>query len=89
MDLAIAIDRLRPGATYLPNTERTAIVEWRDARPQPTAAELQAAYNAWLAEEQQAEAARTAAQTARLTAIEQATTLAQLRAAFVAWVRMQ
>jgi len=48
-DLDLAIERLAPGAEYLPNTGRTAIAQWRDNRPQPTSAQLQAASDAALA----------------------------------------
>ena len=49
-DLDLAVERLLPGAMFLPNTGRTAIQEWRDPRTQPTPAELQAASDVALAE---------------------------------------
>ena len=53
MDLRIAIWRLRPTSHYLLNTAGDAIVEWRDPKTtQPTAAELQASWNAYQAEQQ-------------------------------------
>lgn len=50
LDLALAIERLRPGARYLQSTDGQSIVEWRDPRVQPTTVELQTASDAALAE---------------------------------------
>lgn len=56
MDLRIAVWRLRPTSQYLLNTAGNAIVEWRDpTTTQPTPTELQAAWNAYQAEQQVAE----------------------------------
>jgi hypothetical protein len=50
-DLDLAMGRLFPGgADYTPSTTRDAIAFWRDARPQPTPQELQAASDAALAD---------------------------------------
>jgi len=57
MDIRAAIDRLRPGASYGwtggdPGDYNNVI--WRDPRPQPSPAELQTAWDAIQAGEQQA-----------------------------------
>lgn len=52
MDIGIAIDRLRPGAKYRRySTYAELVATWEDETAIPTEAELQAAYDAWLAEQ--------------------------------------
>ena len=66
MDLDIAIWRLNPQAAYLMNEDHTAIAEWRGPGDQPTGAELQAAYDAWVVEWQAAEQAEQEAEANRV-----------------------
>jgi hypothetical protein len=57
MDYCIAIDRLRPGAAYKRcNTYADLVETWADATPLPSDAELIAAYDAWVAEQEAAQA---------------------------------
>lgn len=65
MDLALAIDRARPGAAYL--LAGGAIQEWRDGRPQPTPAELNTAWGAIAAEQAAAATAEATRQQADTT----------------------
>jgi hypothetical protein len=61
MNVAIAIDRLRPGAEYRRcGTYQELVDTWEDETPVPSLAELQVAYDEYLVE-QQAEAQRQAA----------------------------
>jgi uncharacterized protein YicC (UPF0701 family) len=51
MDLAIAIWRINPASEYLLSDDESAILEWRWPGEQPTQAELQAAWDAYVAEQ--------------------------------------
>ncbi len=58
MDIYLTVDRLRPGAAFLHTPDKTGILEWRDGRAQPTAAELAAAWAEVQAEQANAEQQR-------------------------------
>lgn len=54
VDLNIAINRILPGAKYRLSKSDPPheVIEWRDVREQPTQAELGAAWNEYLKEEE-------------------------------------
>lgn len=76
MNLAIAIWRINPAAEYTLSDDKTQIVDWRGPGPQPTPAELQAAWDAYQSEQAAAATAKQAADTERTAAIDDVRTTA-------------
>lgn len=60
MDLALALHRINPDAEYRLNDDKTAIADWRGPGQQPTQAQLQAAWDAVVAEQGAATTTRQA-----------------------------
>jgi hypothetical protein len=68
MDLDLAIWQIAPNASYRLNADKSAIAEWRGPDLQPTPTQLQTAWDAYIAAQQQAEQTAEAATTERTAA---------------------
>ena len=82
MDLALAIHKHNPAGQYRLSDDKTRIIEWRGPGPQPTQAQLEAAWAAV-----QAEQVPPPDFAALEAAFDAATTLATVKAAVKEYLR--